>query len=76
MLKKHGDEVKILAGHGRWIACLRDDFKVLDQRLHALELRVSTVEFNLTELAKLYSRLDIALSKLETKDRLAGKRRG
>lgn len=65
MFGKHNDKVKVLAEHGRWIARLRDDVKVLEQRLHALERRVSTVEGNLAELAKLYSRLDIALSKLE-----------
>ena len=65
MFGKNNDGPAILAEHGRWIARLRDDVKVLDQRLHALERRVSTVEGNLAELAKLYGRLDIALSKRE-----------
>jgi uncharacterized coiled-coil protein SlyX len=43
---------------------LRDDFKVLDQRLTRLERRVSTIEGNLAELAKLYGGLDLTLSRL------------
>jgi len=65
MFGKNNDGQDILAEHGRWIARLRDDVKVLDQRLHALERRVSTIEGNLSELARLYGRLDIALSSLE-----------
>ena len=63
---KKADAAAILAEHGRWVARLRDDVKVLDQRLHSLEQRVSVVEHNLAELAKVYGRLDISLSKLET----------
>ena len=65
MFGKNNDGAAILAEHGRWLSRLRDDVKVIDQRLHALERRVLTIEGNLAELAKLYGRLDIALSKLE-----------
>lgn len=62
---KRDDETTVLAEHGRWIARLRDDAKVLDQRLHNLERRVSTVEANLAELAKLYGKLDLVFSKID-----------
>ena len=65
MFRHRSDEVAILTEHGRWISRLRDDLKVLDQRLCGLEWRVSTMEGNLAELAKLYGRLDLALSKLD-----------
>lgn len=65
MFGKKSDGAAILAEHGRWMAKLRDDVKVLDQRLLALERRLSTVEGNLAELAKIYGRLDITLSELE-----------
>ncbi len=60
-LGRNDDAQAILAEHGRWIARLRDDLKMMDQRLGALERRVSTIEDNLAELTKLYSRLDIAV---------------
>lgn len=72
MFGKDSDDAVVLAEHGRWIARLRDDVKVVDQRLRALERRVSTIEGNLAELAKLYGRLDISLSRLETGDRRRG----
>ncbi|MFH1821164.1 MAG: hypothetical protein ABH852_01805 [Methanobacteriota archaeon] len=70
---KNNDDAAILAEHGRWIARLRDDVKVLQQSLHSLERRASTIEGNLAELAKLYGRLDISISKLETDDRRGGR---
>ena len=54
----------VLAEHGRWIANLRDDSRVLEQRLRGLERRVATLEANLSELRKLYGRLDLALGPL------------
>ena len=52
----------VLAEHGRWIASLRDDARMLEQRLRSLELRVATLEANLTELTKLYDKLDMSLA--------------
>lgn len=72
--KKRGDETTVLAEHGRWVARLRDDTKVLDQRLHSLERRVSIIEANLTELAKLYGKLDLALFRID--DELKRRSRG
>jgi len=51
----------VLAEHGRWIASLRDDARVLEQRLRSLERRVAILEANLAELTKLYGKLDLAL---------------
>lgn len=73
IFRKKYDVPIILAEHGRWIARLRDDSKVLDQRLHALERRVLAVESNLANLSKNYGRLDISLSKLETESQRLGR---
>jgi len=73
VFRHQSDEKAVLTEHGRWISRLRDDFKVLDQRLGGLERRVSTIEGNLAELAKLYGRLDLTLSKLD--DELKRRRR-
>ena len=54
----------VLAEHGRWIASLRDDARMLEQRLRGLERRVATLETNLTELTKLYGKLDLSLAQL------------
>ncbi len=62
---KKNDAAVIMAEHGRWVARLRGDVQILDQRLRSLESRVSAAESNLSDLAKDYGRLDIALSKLE-----------
>jgi len=35
---------------------------MLEQRLRSLELRVATLEANLTELTKLYDKLDMSLA--------------
>ena len=51
----------VLAEHGRWIASLRDDARVVEQRIRGLERRVATLEANLAELTKLYGKLDLAL---------------
>ena len=51
----------VLAEHGQWIATLRDDARVLEQRLRSLERRLATLESNLAELTKLYGKLDLAL---------------
>lgn len=74
---KRGDETTVLVEHGRWIARLRNDANVLDQRLHSLERRVSTIEANLAELAKLYGKLDLVFSRIDDElKRLARGRRG
>ncbi len=62
---KRSGETAVLAEHGRWIARLRDDMKVLDQRLRGVERRISTTEANLAELMKLYSKLDLAVSRID-----------
>ena len=54
----------VLAEHGRWITSLRDDARMLEQRLRGLERRVATLETNLTELTKLYGKLDLSLAQL------------
>ncbi len=54
----------VLAEYGRWIASLRDDARVLEQRLRGLERRVATLEANLAELTKLYGKLDLAMAPL------------
>ena len=59
-----GDGAKVLAEHGRWIARLRDDARVLEQRLRGLERRVSTLEANVAELGRVYGKLDLALAQL------------
>lgn len=69
MFGKRGVDSAVLAEHGRWMTRLRDDVKVLEQRLRSLERRVSTLEDNVAELAKLYGRLDISLSKFEAEER-------
>ena len=56
------DGKAVLAEHGRWIASLRDDARMLEQRLRGLERRVATLEANLTELTKLYGKLDLLLA--------------
>jgi len=38
------DREALLAEHGRWIAQLRDDLALLEQRLRSLERRVSRLE--------------------------------
>lgn len=58
---------KILAEHGKWIARLRDDARVLEQRLYSLERRTSIFEVNLAELAKSQGKLKLDLTSLEDK---------
>ena len=61
---ERGDGVKVLAEHGRWIARLRDDAQVLEQRLRGLERRANTLEANVAELGRVYGKLDLALAQL------------
>lgn len=63
MVSKRDREIA-LAEHGRWITRLRDDMRVLEQRLRGLERRVATLEVNLAELTKLCGKLDLALAPL------------
>lgn len=58
------DNSKVLAEHGRWIASLRDDARVLEQRFRSLERRTSTLEANVAELGKVCGKLDLALAQL------------
>ena len=74
MFRNRKDETAALTDHGRWISRLRDDFRTLNQRLRGLERRVSTMEENLVELTKLYSGLDLALSKLDDEAKLCARR--
>ena len=63
-----------LAEHGRWITRLRDDMRVLEQRLRGLEQRMATLELNLAGLTKLCEKLDLALAPLgDELDRLASR---
>jgi hypothetical protein len=57
MIFKGSDERAIIADHGRMVARLQDDVKILSQRLAALERRVSTIEANLAGLVRLCSNL-------------------
>jgi uncharacterized coiled-coil protein SlyX len=63
MFGKNDEKSAVLAEHGRWIARMREDVRVMNQRLRGLERRLSTTEENLTELTKLYSKLDRAISR-------------
>ncbi len=65
MFKNRDDNSAILAEHGRWIASLREDTRVLNQRLRGLERRISTIEGNISNLVKLFTKLDLAMSRLE-----------
>lgn len=44
MALRNSDREALLAEHGRWIARLRDDLALLEQRLRSLERRVSRLE--------------------------------
>lgn len=56
------NERAILAEYGRWIARLRDATRTFDQRLTALEHRMSVLEGHLSELAKMNRKLDAQLT--------------
>ncbi|MEW6221901.1 MAG: hypothetical protein AB1476_01070 [Candidatus Hadarchaeota archaeon] len=56
MASRHLDREWLLAEHGRWIAQLRDDFALLDQRLRSLERRLSRLEAGAAESAEGLSR--------------------
>ena len=73
---RKSDDAAVLAEHGRWVVRLRDDVKMLDQRLRSIERRVRTVEDNLANLAKDYGKLDIALSRVEAEGHGTRGRRG
>lgn len=76
MFGERSDKTAVLAEHGRWIARLRSDMKVLDQRLRGLERRISTTEANLAELMKLYGKLDLAVSRIDDELKRWTRRRG
>lgn len=65
MFKNRDDNSAVLAEHGRWIASLREDTRVMNQRLRGLERRVSTIEGNLANLMGLFIKLDASVSRLE-----------
>jgi len=52
----------ILAAQGRWVARLRDAARLFDQRLTALEHRMSILEEQLSELANTNRKLDVRLT--------------
>ena len=54
------DGAEVLAEHGRWMARLRDEAEVIEQRLRGLERRVNALEANVAELRGIYAKLDIA----------------
>lgn len=64
MLRKRDDKLDALAEHGLWIGRMREDVKVLSQRLRGLERRLATSEGSLAELSGIYNKLDLALSRL------------
>ena len=65
MLRKRDDRSEVLAEHGRWIGRMREDLEVLNQQLRGLERRFETSEGSLAQLAKLYGKLDLAVSRLD-----------
>lgn len=56
------NERAILAEYGRWIARLRDATRAFDQRLNALERRMSVLEGHISELARMNRKLDAQLT--------------
>jgi uncharacterized coiled-coil protein SlyX len=52
----------ILAEQGKWVARLRDAARLFDQRLAALEHRISVIEEHLSELTKANHKLDVRLT--------------
>ncbi|KUO39583.1 MAG: hypothetical protein AVW06_03550 [Hadesarchaea archaeon DG-33-1] len=56
------NERAILAEHGRWIERLRYATRTFDQRLTALEHRMSVLEGHLSELVKVNRKLDAQLT--------------
>lgn len=69
MFGKRSDVMTVIAEHGRWIARIRDDAGVLEQRSKGLERRVSTLEQHLAKLDEFCRKLDPALASL--RDELA-----
>jgi uncharacterized coiled-coil protein SlyX len=64
MFDERKNETKVLAEHGWWIARLRDDARVLEQRLCSIEHRMLTLEKSIAKLTKIYCKLDLALASL------------
>jgi len=52
----------ILAEQGRWVSRLRDAVRLFDQRLTALEHRMSVLEEHLSELTRANRKLDVRLT--------------
>jgi len=52
----------ILAEQGKWVARLRDAARLFDQRLTALEHRMSVLEEHLSELTRTNRKLDVRLT--------------
>jgi len=52
----------ILAEQGRWVSRLRDTVRLFDQRLTALEHRMSVLEEHLSELTRTNRKLDVRLT--------------
>jgi len=52
----------ILAEQGKWVARLRDAARMFDQRLTALEHRMSVLEEHLSELTRTNRKLDVRLT--------------
>ena len=61
MLDKSNGQA-ILAEQGKWVARLRDAARLLDQRLIALEHRMSVLEEHLSELTKANRKRDVRLT--------------
>ena len=57
------DEERVLAEHGRWLARLRDATRSIEQRLLALERRVTAFETQLLESTKRLNALDLQVAK-------------
>ena len=57
----------ILAEQGKWVARLRDAARLLDQRLTALEHRMSVLEEHLSDIANSNRKLDVRLTSVNDK---------
>ncbi len=65
MFNKSREHELVLAEHGRWLGKLRDGLYSNEQRLRALEHRVSMLEGHLVELLELWRKLDLELAGLK-----------
>lgn len=59
------DEKHLLAEHGRWLARLRDAARSIEQRLLALERRVTVLEGQLVESTKRSNALDLEIARVD-----------